>query len=166
MEIIAALIAPVPIFHFWLHGLLGLWRRYPYLLYIWGLVLWLFSILVFTQAIPSDRLWIESTVLKIFGWSLISLGLLAALWSIKTLGFKRFFVWGVLHPKSVPAIRERSGPFKFFPHPAYGGYLVIAVGLVLVSGQTFAVGFLAYLLIVTPMAIWLEEKELLARLGN
>lgn len=35
-HIAAALIAPVPIFHLWLHALLSFWRKRPLLFYLWA----------------------------------------------------------------------------------------------------------------------------------
>ena len=163
MKFIAAIIATIPLFHFWLHALLAWWRRFPLLLYVWGLGLGIFSVVFFEWIVPSSQIFQPSSSLKILGWLFVLVSLPVALWSIFTLGLKRFFVWEVLQPESVFKTREESGPFRYLPHPAYISYVLAAIGLVLVSGQVFTVALLIYMLIVMPIVIWLEEKELETR---
>ena len=164
MRLIAGVIAAVPLFHLWLHGFLNWWRRFPLLLYIWTLAIGLFVIIFFEQVLPPSQVFKTSTSLEILGWLFISICPLVIMWSLFTLGLKRWFAWGVLRPSSVPNIRERSGPFRYIPHPAYTSFLLAAMGLILASGQAYAFGLLIYLLIVLPIVMWLEEKELESRL--
>lgn len=164
MAIIAALILPIPFFHLWLHALLPAWKRHPFLLYVFGLLLWIGSFkFVPILASFSPRAFEPTTLTVNLGWTLVVIGFLFAIWSLATLGPIRFFVWAVLRPGIVPRVRIASGPFSFIPHPAYLGYIVVALGNLFASGLLYLAGVFVLLFFLTPIVIWLEEHELGAR---
>lgn len=164
--IIAAIITPIPLIHLWLHALLPWWRKYPWLFYAWGLGIFVASFFWFpVVANISPLLFTPSPVLLRLGIGLMLLGLGGILSSVWTLGIKRFFGWVVLRPASVSPQRVVGGPFRIVPHPAYFGYLLIAVGNFLVSGELYLVPTLIVLIFMTPIVIWLEEQELKERTG-
>lgn len=166
-ELIAAIILPVPVFHLWLHALLPMWRKHPFVLYLWGLALWIgaFYLIPVLDGI-SPQAFRPTDVSTVVGAALIIVGFAAALWSLLTLGPIRFFVWAVLRPSPALAVRIIRGPFRFLPHPAYLGYLAVALGNLLWIGKLYLAGILVFLVILTPLAIWFEEHELAARIKS
>lgn len=166
-EIIAAIILPVPVFHLWLHALLPTWRKHPFVLYLFGLALWVgaFYLIPVLDGI-SPQAFNPTNTSTIIGAGLIVVGFLAALWSLLTLGPIRFFVWAALRPSPALAVRIISGPFRFLPHPAYLGYVVVALGNLLWTGKLYLAGILTFLIILTPLVIWFEEHELAARIKS
>lgn len=97
------------------------------------------------------------------GAILATCGVFAIASSILALGPKRFFLWAVLKPQSVPQMHIRKRPFTLIPHPAYIGYLCIALGNLLANGTLYLAGVLAWLIILTPIVIVFEEKEMRER---
>lgn len=163
----SAIMFPVPIIHFWLHALLPWWRKRPVLFYLWALLLFFCALSVAPYiASISPCIFTPSVITRSFGIGLKVIGALAILTSIMTIGIKRFFLWAVLKPESVPKIRIIKGPFKFVPHPAYFGYILLVLGNLLGSGALYLVGILAWLVAFLPLVIILEEKEIDARIGT
>lgn len=163
--IIAAIILPIPFFHLWLHALLPLWRRRPFGLYLFGLALWIAAFkLTPILDLASPIAFMPGDGWRTFGTILVIIGFAFAAWSLLTLGPLRFFVWAVLRPGAASKIRITSGPFSFLAHPAYIGYLIVAVGNLISSGKLYLVGIFALLMLLTPVVIWLEEHELGERL--
>lgn len=162
--IITAIIVPVPFFHLWLHALHSFWKKQPPLFYIFSVFMWIGTFLFFkpVDAI-SPILFTPSDILIAFGFILMAIGALLVLSSIIALGPKRFFVWAVFHPESVPQVRITRGLFKFIPHPAYIGYLLVALGNCLLSGKLYVALVAIFLFALTPIMIYFEEKELSAR---
>lgn len=162
---ISALIFPIPLFHLWLHVLLPWWRAHPRRLYEWAALAWLGAFLIFPLV---DRL---SSVLltptdftRLVGRILILGGFFAAIGSFLALGPRRFFVWAVLRPVSAPRARLGYGLFRIVPHPAYTGYVAVALGNFLVGGKIYLLSVLIYLLVFTPIVIRFEEEEMKKRL--
>lgn len=164
--VIAALLLPIPLFHLWFHALLSWWRRKPELLYLFGLLLWLAALWI-TPVIDriSPAAFMPTEEGRLLGKLLMIAGLLLPLGSLLTLGPRRFLVWEALRPQPGPAARLKLGFFRFFPHPAYLGYLVIALGNFLSSGKLYLVSVLILLLFFLPVVIWLEEEEMKKRFG-
>lgn len=163
--VVSAIIAPVPLFHLWLHALLPWWKKRPLGLYLVAVFAWIFSILFFKKmALVSSDLFSPNFLAVATGYIFMAIGILAVASSMITLGPKRFFVWAVLRPESAPHERVKKGPFHFVPHPAYLGYIVLQTGNVLVSGELFALLLLLFLITVTPIVIRWEEEEMLKRL--
>lgn len=163
---IAAVIAPVPIFHLWLHALLPWWKKHPLLFYALGIASWIASFFFFKKiALQSTYIFFPAQNAQFFGNALIFIGIAAIVSSIIALGPKRFFVWTVLRPESAPKIRITKGPFHFIPHPAYIGYLIAAFGNLLAGGKFYLALFFISLLVLTPLVILLEEEELKKRLA-
>lgn len=62
---------------------------------------------------------------------------------------------------------RQAGPYRFVRHPAYAGYLLAGLGLVL--GYASVWGAAALLLLLLPAVLWrvqVEEKMLAGRLGT
>ncbi len=162
--LIAALIAPVPLIHLWLHALLPWWRRQPWLFYLWGLILWAGSLkFIPAMDVISPVLFSPGLATVRIGIGLIWLGIVALFASIVTLGATRFFAWAVLDTEAAPKKRVR-GIFSLVPHPAYLGYISIAFGLLLWVGKLYLAILLIYLVVLTPIVIWLEEQEMEERM--
>lgn len=157
---IAALIVPIPLIHLWLHALLPWWRRQPWLFYLWGLVLWAgsFKLIPLLDDI-SPAIFDPGIVTQRIGTGLIWLGLVGLFASLISLGPERFFVWAVLDAESAQRNRA-SGVFALVPHPAYLGYIAIAFGIFLWVGKLYLAMLLIYLIVLTPIVIWLEEQEM------
>ena len=103
-----------------------------------------------------------NTLIKI-GYALMALGALGAISSFLIIGPKRFLMWAVLNPTSTEQKIVHSGPFKLVPHPAYLGYLCAASGALLASGKLYLAVALIFLLALTPLVIYLENRELTQR---
>lgn len=163
--IITAIIVPVPLFHLWLHALHSFWKKQPFLFYIFSFLMWIGTFLFFK---PIDAIspifFAPSDTFITSGFIVMAIGTLLVLSSIITLGPKRFFVWAVFYPESVQQIRLIRGPFKFIPHPAYIGYLLVALGNFLLSGKLYLALVFIFLFALTPIMIYFEEKELSARI--
>ena len=163
--IITGFIAPIPLFHLWLHALLPWWRKHPILFYACAVLVWAASFALFAMFDKSAGIFFISHQNAAFGgYFLIIIGFIAGLSSIAILGPKRFFVWAVLRPESVQRTRISKGPFHWFPHPAYLGYLLISIGNFLASGKFYSLLVAIFLFTLTPMVILLEEKELKRRI--
>lgn len=163
--IIAAFVLPIPLAHVWLHALLPWWKKHPWAVYVCGILLWIGSgWFTWTIQMFSPVVFVPLRILGYLGWAMVAIGFLAAVWSLKTLGVKRFLVWAVLRPERFPSHeRTARGPFRWFPHPAYVGYLVAALGNFLADGRLYLLGVFAVVLILTPVMIWFEEHELRSR---
>ncbi|MBI2639139.1 hypothetical protein HYW83_06145 [Candidatus Peregrinibacteria bacterium] len=163
--IIAAVIAPIPLFHLWLHALLPFWRKRPLLIYFVSIFVWAAALAYFYWLnLRSEYIFEFNAVWRIIlGYLLMAIGTVGIFASIITLGPKRFFVWAVLKPHSVSAARIEKGPFRFIPHPAYIGYLFVAVGSFMSRGQFYLLYLVIYLFILTPIVIYFEEEELRRR---
>jgi len=162
-----AVIAPVAILHLWLHALLPSWRKRPILFYIFCALVWIGS-LVLTQplVIAGAFLFVPSTASDIAGRILMIIGSIGVVWSVLTLGGKRFFMYAVLRPDAVARVRLKRGPFSFVPHPAYFGYLLVALGMIFYTGMLISAFVFFELFALTPIVIWLEERELKERIGE
>lgn len=162
--LIIAFIVPIPIFHLWLHALLDFWKKHPLAYYAICAPFWIASFFLF-QSIDqlSPYLFTPSETLVKIGYALMTLGALGAVSSFLTLGPKRFLMWAVLRPFSTPQKIVSSGPFKCVPHPAYLGYLCAALGDFLMSGKLYLAATLIFLLALTPLVIYFENRELTQR---
>ncbi|MEK7665036.1 MAG: methyltransferase [Patescibacteria group bacterium] len=160
--IVSIIFVPVPLFHLWLHALLGFWRRKPVLFYILCLFFWLFAFWFFIKidAVFPLFLFYPSALLFLSGFALIILGLVFMALSILALGIKRFFVFAVLVPLSVKQKRINSGLFKIIPHPAYIGEILIIFGAFLASGKAYLAAAFIFIIALFPISIYFEEKEL------
>lgn len=73
-------------------------------------------------------------------------------------------MWAVLTPEKHEQRLVTGGPFKFVPHPAYLGYILAALGNLLVGGKFYLAGVLLFLVTLMPLVIYLEEREMNERL--
>lgn len=126
----------------------------------------LFAPISYVLARNSGELFDPPPALKLACLAVSLAGLATAVWSIRTLTPRRFFLWTVLRPEASGGPRTNSGPYRYLRHPAY-------VTIVL----TMAAGFLAtgatVLLMATPavsaglvLVTSLEERELRIRLDS
>lgn len=165
-SVIAIIILPVPVIHLWLHALLNFWRKQPWNFYIFCALVWIgVGFLINNLNEISLVLFEPSYALKVCGYILVGFGFAAAISSFVTLGYKRFLVWAVLRPESVKQQKFKIGPFRFLPHPAYIGYIFVAVGNFLTSGALYLLLVLAVAFILMPVVIFLEEEEMVKRLA-
>ena len=166
MWIIFAIIAPVPVFHFWLHALLPFWRRAPLLFYAWCGIIWAAAFWFFFEINPrSPVLFSPNPWQANLGGALVWIGFAAAIFSVLSLGPIRFFMWAVLRPLVAPRVRL-GGIYRALPHPAYFGYIVVALGALLQTGSLLSALVLALQLTLTPIMIYFEEEEMKKRLDN
>lgn len=104
------------------------------------------------------RIW-----LSISGPGLVTLGTVLFIWARRAL--KENYS-GHLSVKSGQAL-VRSGPYHLIRHPAYTGYLLMALGISL--GYSSLAGLLSTVFLLLPAIIYrihLEEKLLTARFGD
>lgn len=159
-------IAPIPIIHFFLHTFLLFWRRHTMWFYLMGVIIWLLFIplavilmkiedTIFT---PINQSLVASAILIVFAFLLI-------LSAVFTLSPKRFFLWAVLRPKSVEQKYIKSGPYQFFPHPAYFGYIFVSLAAFIATGRVVMLGFFFYTLFSIIAVIVLENHEIKRRLN-
>ena len=165
--IILSIIAPVPVLHLWLHALLFYWRKRPVFFYLFCGIVWLGSFLLFWPLrLIQDQFFAPSTASDVVGRVLMLMGSLGVLSSIWALGIRRFFMWAVLKPDALSQVRIHRGPFSFIPHPAYFGYLLVLFGNLLTTGSLLDVSIFCLSFALTPIIIWLEERELKERINE
>lgn len=171
MKVIAlvflAAIAPIPFFHLMLHRWLSVWRRIPRMYYAVWTVLWIAGTTLawrFADALTT-RAFQPSAVFTVVGPIVVGLALLLVPWSLVTLGWERFFMRAVLWPDRVAQRRITGGPFRYVQHPAYTAYRVASVALFLATGYWSIAVLTAWLFILTPFVIRLEERELSVRIN-
>lgn len=161
-----AIITPVPVFHFWLHALLPSWRRAPLLFYAWCGVIWAGAFWFFSKIDPLSRTLFDPVLWQThLGIALVWIGFSAAIFSICSLGLIRFLMWAVLRPDAAPKTRL-GGLYRAIPHPAYLGYIVVALGSLLQTGSLIAAIVLASQIALTPIMIYFEEREMSERLSR
>ncbi len=112
-----------------------------------------------TDALFAPPYWL-TILCVVTGWSSIFL----VLWSIGTLGPKRFFLWAVLRPQSVKQERIGLGPYKYFHHPAYTAYLMAASAAFFGTGRTVLLAFAAVMFLMMLVVTARENHELEERL--
>lgn len=113
--------------------------------------------LYFKAARPQDSL------LQIAGWFLILFGGGLFIWARRTLG--DFYSGHVSVVEGQPLIQ--SGPYRLIRHPAYAGYILLALGLTV--GYSSLVGVLIIPMLLLPSVIYrltVEDKLLAEHFGN
>ena len=161
------LLGPIPLFHLALHLFLRLWRKAPQLLYVSATILWALSLSVASYVYAwQAALFVPPLWLQIFGAVFGVFSLFLVLWAFFTLGPKRFMVWAVVAPAMVEQKYIKSGPYRFVPHPAYLGYMAMALAVFLITGLASALGFFIYSLVFLMMVILLENHEIKNRLKD
>lgn len=100
--------------------------------------------------------------LQVSGWTLIILGSALFIWARRTLG--KFYSGHVSVVAGQPLVQ--SGPYRFIRHPAYAGYILIALGLAV--GYSSLAGLTAVLFLLLPAIIYrlrVEDKLLAEHFG-
>lgn len=163
---IIAFTAPIPIVHLFLHAFLPFWRRIPWLFYAFSAAVWAVAIALAWQADRIVEPWFEVPLWLVYvsEWVYI-LSAVLVVWSILTLGVRRFFLWAVLRPSQVEQKYIKAGPYKFLPHPAYTAYLFFALAGLLSTGSMVMFVYLLYLILFTLLLIQAEAREMKSRLG-
>ncbi|MBI2453087.1 hypothetical protein HYV56_00090 [Candidatus Peregrinibacteria bacterium] len=164
--IISAILVPIPLMHLWLHALISFWRKHAYFFYVFSFLLWIGSFFLFREVyyIFPYVIYFPSTISQYIAVIFVIIGFILLFASFLSLGPKRFFVWAVLRQDSVSNIRVVRGPFKFFPHPAYTGYLFISFAAFLLTGFFYMAFSFLFLFSFTPIVIFFENEELSKRL--
>lgn len=86
----------------------------------------------------------QSLWLQIIGWSLILCGSALFVWARRTLG--NYYSGHISVLEGQPLLQ--AGPYHFVRHPAYLGYLLIAVGIA--AGYSSLTGLVVILLVLLP----------------
>ncbi len=105
----------------------------------------------------------RTVFIQITGLLLIVLGSVLFIWARRMLG--HFYSGHVSVIEGQELVQ--SGPYRFIRHPAYAGYLLIALGLVL--GYSSLVGLLAILVLLLPGLLYrmdVEDKLLFEHFGE
>jgi len=117
---------------------------------------------------PVEYLYVAA-VLPRSGWMpaagivLVCLGVVLFVWARRTLGRNYS---GHVSVKSEQSL-VRSGPYRFIRHPAYAGFLLMALGLCL--GYSSLTGLGAVLVLLVPGLVYrmrVEEKLLVQHFGD
>ncbi len=159
------LLGPIPVVHILLHAFLRSWRKRPMRFYFVAAAVWVLSFfLAKWLAGNTDTIFVSPYWLKmlciITAWS----SLFLILWSVGTLRPKRFFLWAVLRPQSVKQEKIDLGPYKFFHHPAYTGYLSAAFSAFFGTGRTVLLAFAAVMFLLMLIVTARENHEMEERL--
>ncbi len=113
--------------------------------------------LYFLSIFPRSA-WVSS-----FGIGLVSLGVVLFVWARHTLS-KNYS--GHISVKSGQTLVQ-SGPYRFIRHPAYSGYLLMALGISL--GYSSMAGLISVLALLLPSLVYrmkVEEKLLAEHFGE
>ena len=113
--------------------------------------------LYFSTRLPRNC-WIST-----LGVVLVTLGIVVFIWARRAL---RTNYSGHLSTK-IGQTLVQSGPYRFIRHPAYAGYLLMAMGISL--GYFSLAGLISVLVVLIPSLIFrmaVEEKLLIAHFGD
>jgi len=165
--IIASILAPVPVIHFWFHALLYFWKQRPYLFYVWSATIWIGAFFGFKHIDVNSSQIFFNYVSPAFLYAGILMRLSGALMivsSIYTLGIKRFFLWCALkpHDKGCEVIKTKAF-LGMIPHPAYFGYMLLLLGNFFSSGKIYLLASFIFLFTLLPFIMMLEDEELRSR---
>jgi len=160
--------ALVPLFWIPVHGLLRFFKKIGIFTYITPLITWLPVV----GLVYLSRSWILShriefpVILRGIGWIIFILGIFLQLWTLRLLG--GLSIIGL--PEVTQLAESRmitSGPFSVIRHPTYASHTIMYAGVFLLSG-VIAVGVITLLdlIIINAFVIPLEDRELVARLGE
>ncbi len=111
----------------------------------------------FSAAIP------RGTIMKVVGVLLVIGGILLFIWARRVLGGSYSGHLSVTQGQSL----VQRGPYHWIRHPAYTGYLLMALGLTL--GYSSLVGLAAVVLLLLPTLVYrikTEEKILIQQFGE
>lgn len=158
---------PIPPAHIFLHLFLRFWRRYPRGWYIFSAIVWAFFsiparyMVGFSSALFTAPVWLRILCVAA---SVCALGVV--IWSVMTLGPRRFFLLGVLRPDTVAQKYIRNGPYRFLPHPAYAAYATIILAAFFATGESALLLFAVVNFILMMAVIYFERHELSARISG
>ena len=156
---------PIPAVHIFLHIFLRFWRQYPYGWYIFSVLTWVLFIVPAKYAADlSSALFTAPIWLKALCIAASVCAFYVVIWSVMTLGPRRFFLLGVLRPDTVAQKYIRNGPYHFLPHPAYIAYATIILAAFFSTGEAALLIFAAVNFILMTAVICFERNELLARI--
>lgn len=159
--LIAGVITAIPLVHLWLHALMPFWKKHPISYYVFAGILFLASIGVsFWLLSPAYYLFLPTPFLEIIGWIFIVIGLILVLSAVSTLGWQRFFLLAIFYPGQIKQRRIREGIYEKFPHPAYIGWTIVSIGILIAGGLSHLLIPVISMMVLIPVVIILEEKEL------
>lgn len=116
-----------------------------------------FEYLYFGAILPRN-IWTQGT-----GLLLLSLGSMLFIWARRTLG--KYYSGHISVLESQPLVQ--SGSYHFIRHPAYAGYLLIALGIAL--GYSSLIGIILLPILLFPSVIYrlsVEDKLLSEHFGE
>ena len=108
------------------------------------------------------RLWAVSVPVMVAGLAVEAFGCSVALWARRVLGRN----WSGRIAINEGHELVRSGPYKLLRHPIYTGFLVMAFGAALVTGERLAIPGLLLLLFAYWRKVRLEEANLTVAFGT
>ncbi len=113
---------------------------------------------IYFKVILFKSIWVE-----IMGWMLILLGSILFIWARRVLG--RFYSGHIVVIDGQPLIQ--NGPYRYIRHPAYLGYLLIALGVAV--GYISVTGLLLIPFLLIPTVVYrlsVEDKLLAEYFGD
>lgn len=105
----------------------------------------------------------RGTGMQVAGWILLILGSVLFIWARRALG--KYYSGHVSVVEGQPLVQ--SGPYRFIRHPAYAGYVFIALGITL--GYSSLAGFIVIPSLLIPSVIQrltVEDKMLAGYFGE
>lgn len=160
-------LGPIPIWHLLFHAFLPCWKRTPWAFYGAGAGLWgLFLPIALRLASGSSVLFVPPPAAKLLCLGVGLAMCLIALWSIRTLTPRRFFLWAALRPEQNPPERIRRGPYRVAAHPTYLAMIVTVASSFLASGEAVLLGAFGAIGSLLTVVMVLEQRELKARLDG
>lgn len=157
--VVLTILAIIPVAHLWLHALLPFWRKHPAFFYAFFTVIGTFIGFGFFEFTSWQDVRLRSGLPASFAISFATIGLVLLLTSLRILGPRRFFLLGVLKPQVFPQRFVESRILRIFPHPAYVGYMLLVLGLLVATNFWLAFAILLENIALYPLVIKWEEKE-------
>lgn len=103
---------------------------------------------LYFRAFLPQNIWMQIT-----GWILILFGSTLFIWARRALG--KFYSGHISVVDGQPLVQ--SGPYRFIRHPAYAGYMLIALGVTV--GYSSLVGFIVIPVLLLPSLIYRMSVE-------
>ena len=127
------------------------------------LVLLVLASLILGRIYPLPWPGLDDQPARIAGWGLLAAGVLLVIWAVRTLSVNKT----TIKPHHASDHLVTTGPFALRRNPIYLGDFLILLGIsVLSTNLWFAVSSLAFIPLVTWLAILPEERHLQARFGE
>ncbi len=127
------------------------------------LVILVIAAIVLGRMLPIPWPGLDDTPARIAGWAICGVGLALAVWALFTLRRHNTTV----RPDEAASELVTNGPFAWRRNPIYLGDFLILIGVcVLTTNLWFGIAAVAFIPLVTWLAILPEERHLEARFGD